>query len=270
MLIDNVKVMNFDNALRGMRNPKNSWQRSDSYFGIGSVEDVNRLVKTVSEDYRLSGMDSGTLAKSAVISSTDRYCEYAIIGPKDMKLAQSLIKGGSVHRKFLRQIFVTMDITAPLYVWKEADTYKVATVANSCSTMHTLANAPITLDLFETDDFAPGLTLVDDVDIGLRASCFIDDLEQLRQLHLHYKDLALKTKGEEQKKNEELSKKYWKELIRWLPESFLQKRTFSCNYETLINIVEWRGNHKLTEWHYICDRIKELPYAEEFIYYSLK
>jgi hypothetical protein len=163
-----------------------------------------------------------------------------------------MIKAGASDRKFLRQILVSVDITAPLYWWKEADTYKVATVANSTSTMHKLASTPITKECFEIGDYEPSLRLIDDVDIGLRVNCFIDDLEQLRQKYLETKD-----------------KKYWKELIRWLPNGWLQTRTWTGNYETLRNMYGQRRYHKLTEWSQdFCNWVKTLPYAEELILFN--
>lgn len=188
-----------------MRNPKDSWDRSDSDFS-----DPNN----------------------------------PFIGPNDMKLAQTLIAAGNEHRKFLRQIFVSMDITFPFYIWKEMDTYKVATVTNSCSSMHTLVNHPICISSFEIDDIETSIAFPE-------AESIINFCEFLRKRYLVTKDV-----------------KYWKELIRWLPESFLQKRTWSGNYETLRNIYHQRKNHKLTEWHQFCDIIMTLPYAEELIKYN--
>ena len=130
------------------------------------------------------------------------------------------------------------------------DTYKVGTTANSTSTMHKLASTPITLDCFETDDYEPKLQLIDPVHVDVRVSQFINDLEQLRQLYNQTKDI-----------------KYWKELIRWLPESWLQTRTWTANYAALRQIYHWRKNHKLTEWHQFCDFIMTLPYAEQLIAY---
>lgn len=205
MKIENIEVFNFKNSFRGMRNPKDSWERSDSDFS-----DPNN----------------------------------PIIGPNDMKLAQTLIAAGNEHRKFLRQIFVSMDITFPFYVWKEMDTYKVATVTNSCSSMHTLVNHPICISSFEIDDMEKSIAFPE-------AESIINYCEFLRKQYLATKDI-----------------KYWKELIRWLPESFLQKRTWSGNYETLRNIYHQRKNHKLTEWHKFCDTIMTLPYAEELIKYN--
>jgi hypothetical protein len=224
MKFEKTQVFNFDGALRGMRNPMNSWEKSDSNFYW-------------------------------------RYGEQPFyhIGENDMNLAKRLIAGGTEHRKFLRQIMVSVDITAPLYWWKEFDTYKVGTTANSTSTMHKLASTPITLDCFETGDYTalndeilkvPSeggcchelFTLNEGVDL------FIQMLENLRLKYLETKD-----------------KRYWKELIRWLPNGWLQTRTITMNYENLRSMYHQRENHKLTEWHSFCDWVKTLPYAQEFI-----
>ena len=173
-----------------------------------------------------------------------------IIGENDLKLAQSLIKAGSEHRKFMRQIFVSVDITAPLYWWKEFDTYKVGTVSNSTSTMHTLASMPITRNCFERDDF-------EEVKIDMSINNFwesylIPTLEQLRQ-----------------KYNETKDKRYWKELIRLLPESWLQKRTVTMDYENLLAMCSkgQRRFHKLTEWSKsFIDWARSLPCAQELIF----
>lgn len=183
-----------------------------------------------------------------------------------MKLAQTLIKAGNEHRKFMRQIFVSVDITAPLYWWKEFDTYKVGTVANSTSTMHKLATTPITLDCFEIDDYDRNLSLTDDPknDDGLdNISTFEEDiiyvLENIRQKYLETKD-----------------KRYWKELIRWLPESWLQKRTVTMTYENLLAMCSkgQRRFHKLNEWSgqdnsnvpNLISWARTLPYAQELIF----
>ena len=219
MKFENTQVFNFEGALRGMRNPKNSWAKSDSFY------------------------------------DGEKY----IIGENDMKLATTLTKAGSEHRKFLRQIFVSVDITAPLYWWKEFDTYKVGTVANSTSTMHKLASTPITIDCFECDDYSPETRLMDDISIGVCAASFISELEQLRKLYLETND-----------------KTYWKELIRWLPESWLQTRTVTLNYENLLAICRHRRHHKLNEWSgadkadlpNFISWARSLPYAKEFIFYD--
>ena len=230
MKFENIRVYNFENALRGMRNPLASWKKIDSEFGVRPrVEVPEGAVIT-------HGYENGL-------------CEYAKIGPNDMGLAKRLIAGGSEHRKFLRQIFVTVDITAPLYYFKEFDTYRIGVTENSTSTMHKLASTPITLDCFELGDYSPELDMIDDVPLGLRVDSFIDDLEQMRQKYLMTND-----------------KRYWKELVRWLPNGWLQTRTVTMNYENLLSMYHQRRNHKLTEWSIdFINFIKSLPYASDFL-----
>lgn len=235
MEFKNTEVCGFKHALRGMRNPKDSWDKSDSEYWL-----PNKFMEE-----NVSGEN---------IEWTPYH-----IGKNDMKLAQTLIKAGNEHRKFMRQIFVSVDITAPLYWWKEFDTYKVGTVANSTSTMHKLATTPITLDCFEIDDYDRNLSLTDNPkdDDGLdNISTFEEDiiyvLENIRQKYLETKD-----------------KRYWKELVRWLPESWLQKRTITMNYENVRNMYFQRRNHKLTEWsESFIKWVESLPYAEELIMYD--
>ena len=205
MKFENTEVFNFEGALRGMRNPLNSWDKGDSGY-------IDR-----------------------------RFNDQFYIGKNDLDLAQRLIKAGSEHRKFLRQIFVSVDITAPLYWWKEFDTYKVGTVANSTSTMHKLASMPITMDCFEMGDYC-----------GFFETPWKNLIALLEQCRKEY--------------NETKDKRYWKELIRLLPESWLQKRTITMNYENILNMYRQRKHHKLTEWSKsFCDWVKTLPYAEELI-----
>ena len=229
MKFENTEVWGFEHAIRGMRNPLESWDKSDSGCKLYcSVEGVC-VEKPCSYD-NCNGC------------TTTEY----IIGKNDLELMQKLVKAGSEHRKFLRQIFVAVDITAPLYFFKELDTYKVGTVANSTSTMHKLASTPITIDCFEMGDFTP---LIDNFKIDLSWQTIMTYLEQLRQRY-----------------NETKDKRYWKELIRLLPESWLQKRTITMNYENILNMYRQRKNHKLTEWSKsFCDWVKTLPYAEELI-----
>ena len=230
MKFENTEVWGFEHALRGMRNPKNSWNKSDSYYEYDNQKDC------VTKDANF------------------------VIGENDMKLAQTLIKAGSEHRKFMRQIFVSVDITAPLYWWKEFDTYKVGTVANSTSTMHKITSQPITLDCFEIDDYEKDLFMyyehsyVKDMVADIVRNC-----ETLRQRYLETKD-----------------KRYWKELIRWLPESWLQKRTVTMTYENLIAMCSkgQRRFHKLNEWSgqdnpnvpNFVSWARTLPYAQELIF----
>lgn len=234
MKFEKTEVFNFEGALRGMRNPMESWDKSDSEW------------KTFEErHYGMFGYST--------------FNTEFVIGKNDLELAQKLIKRGSVHRKFMRQIFVSVDITAPLYWWKEFDTYKVGTVANSTSTMHKLASTPINLDCFEMDDFEhfefdmPSDTkdapVVYDSIVQWRIE--IELLEALRKKYFETKE-----------------KKYWKALIRKLPESWLQTRTVTMNYENLLGICspDQRRNHKLTEWSKsFIDWAKTLPYANELL-----
>ena len=215
MKFENTSVYNIYNAILGSRNPKNSWGKSDSVFKgyNGKIENTE-------------------------------------IGQNDLKLAQTLIKAGSEHRKFMRQIFVSVDIIAPLYWWKEFETYKVGTVANSTSTMHKLASTPITIDCFEMDDF--------------------ENLEDLEYPFAHVWEHTINNcEILRQKYNETKDKRYWKELIRLLPESWLQKRTVTMDYENLLAMCSkgQRRFHKLTEWsEAFIGWARSLPYAQELIF----
>ena len=230
MKFENTEVWGFEHALRGMRNPKNSWSKSDSYYEYDNQKDC------VTKDANF------------------------VIGENDMKLAQTLIKAGSEHRKFMRQIFVSVDITAPLYWWAEYDTYKVGTVANSTSKMHTITNNSITLDCFEIDDYEKDLFMYyEHSDVKDMVADIVRNCETLRQRYLETKD-----------------KRYWKELIRWLPESWLQKRTVTMTYENLLAMCSkgQRRFHKLNEWSgqdnpnvpNFISWARTLPYAQELIF----
>ena len=216
MKFENTRVFNFEGAFRGMRNPLESWSKSDSCI------------------------------------NNDEF----IIGPNDLQLAQRLINAGSEHRKFMRQIFVSVDIAAPFYWWKEFDTYKIGTVANSTSTMHKLMSKPFTFEMFETDDFNNDIEEENFQKI-------LDICNDYREAYLEFKDC--KDEG-----IQFLAKTYWKALIRILPESFLQTRTITMNYENLYNMVRQRKGHKLTEWHSFIDWVKTLPYSNEFILNNFK
>lgn len=286
MKFENTEVWGFEHAFRGMRNPKNSWDKSDSIFSISNLDyyegdydiankwvaathpELNWPEEFTDEGSKLAEKYDEQLLKNGKlkINVSDNVGSFAMIGPNDMKLAQTLIKGGSEHRKFLRQICVSVDITAPLYWWKEFDTYKIGTTANSTSTMHKLTSKPITLDCFEIDDMNSDLIYYSipeyaggpaENDIGMLSDFMIEQLEFLRQKYLETKD-----------------KRYWKELVRWLPESWLQTRTWTANYEVIHTIVHQRKNHKLNEWSGQDDPSKmnfikwtrELPYAQYFIF----
>ncbi len=199
--LERTSVMNIENAIRGARNPMNSWGRMDSYYDEAGA-----------------------------------YC----LGPNDLDLAKRLRKAGSDHRKFIRQIFVSVDITAPLYWWKEYDTYKVSTVANSTSTMHKIHSKAFSIEDFSCDHMTDGTKTF--------MYTIVDQLEMIR-----LRFLETKNKGD------------WYDMIQLLPSSYNQMRTCTFNYETLINIYHSRKNHKLSEWHEFCDWIKTLPYGNELI-----
>ncbi len=206
--IENASVYGFEETIRGMRNPMNSWDKSDSKWH-----------------------------KDAELNLTPRFD----VGANDLKLMQNLIKAGSGdHRKYLRMIIVYVDITAPLYWWKEADTYKVGTVANSCSTMHKIHAKEFTVDDFSHEKL-----------FGCSMSILNKTVEMLNE----YRDLFIKSNN----------KCYWWQMIQLLPSSYNQKRTVMLNYEVLRNMYHSRKNHKLDEWRDFCEFIKSLPYGEELI-----
>ena len=243
MKFDKTDVWGFEHALRGMRNPMASWERSDSVFTEGCPY----------------GNTDVLCDKCKCFQGYDKPCA-PLIGDNDMHLAQTLISAGAEHRKYMRQIFVSVDITAPLYWWKEFDTYKVGTTANSTSTMHKLSETKITKDCFETDDYHGDLNLGDGQTMENALDPIINTLEALRLEYIRTGD-----------------KKYWKELIRWLPESWLQTRTVTMNYENVYSMVHQRKNHKLNEWSGRDDDTltnfiswaKTLPYAGELIFADL-
>lgn len=243
MKFENTQVMNFEGALRGMRAPMASWAKSDSQWNTN--------------DECINPNHPDGCATCPAFQGFGFPC--FLIGPNDMDLCRRLINGDPSHRKFLRQIFVSVDITAPLYWFKEFDTYRIGVTENSTSTMHKLASTPITKDCFEMDDYQdiPIETLYYNEDseepfYDYHTDGFIDELietlEQLRQKYLETKD-----------------KRYWKELVRWLPNGWLQTRTVTMNYENLRSIVHQRAGHKLTEWRSFLEWVEELPYAKELI-----
>lgn len=275
MKFENTYVSNFQGAFRGLRNPLESWSRSDSVFGIDSEDyfdkdweiasayiDANEKYDYEEEYdkyYEAQEKYANWLIKNGILKNQNEYIEYAIIGPKDLDLAHRMIKAGSSDSKFLRQINVSVDITAPLYFFKEFDTYKIGTVANSTSTMHKLASTPITIDCFETDDYKKSLLLSEkNTEEGV-FGYFVDDMA--KELINHLETLRLKYL-------ETKDKKYWKELIRWLPNGWLQTRTVTMNYAVLRNQYFQRQHHKLSEWHQYCEWIESLPYSEDLIIYT--
>lgn len=233
--IENTEVLGWDAAIRGMRNPLNSWEKSDSQF----VRDP----------------DYGCFGVCPCAELVD--CDCCHVGPNDLKLMNTLRNAGTDHRKFMRMITVYLDITAPLYWWKEFDTYKVGTVANSCSTMHKIADKEFTLEDFShehllsmaNNDAGDALFLNDANNIRVDGD---DLLGLIINVLNYYRGRYIKTKD----------KRYWWQLIQLLPSSYNQKRTVMLNYEVLANIYKSRRNHKLDEWHTLCDRIESLPYSK--------
>ena len=219
--------MNLENALRGMRNPKQSWDKSDSHHCADG------------------GLYEGACkCEGCLLNFPDcMVCGGYVVGKNDLNLAQRLARAGSDHRKFLRQIFVSVDVTAPLYWWKEYDTYKVGTVANSTSTMHTLHTKPFTRDDFSCERMTGDA-------LALLTEHVIPFLEDTRQWYNTEEHPVLK-------------QAFWDDMIQTLPSSYNQMRTCTLNYENLLNIYHARKNHKLPEWHTFCDWIKTLPYFNE-------
>ena len=214
----NTKVFNFEGALRGMRNPLNSWDKSDSIFYLHGKESLT-------------------------------------IGPNDLNLAQRLILAGDEHAKFLRQIFTSVDITAPLYWWKEADTYKVGTTANSTSTMHKLMAKEFEHSDFEFDDGSLEISTYQITHGGLFELNYEDYINDILIMCNKLREKYLETND----------KRYWRALVQILPNAYLQTRTWTANYAILRNIYFQRKNHKLKEWHLFCDWIIDLPYSTELI-----
>ena len=207
--VENVEVLGWEHAIRGMRNPKNSWAKSDS------------------------GPECPYGKEKCCGECQQNFC----IGPNDKQLMMALRNAGTDHRKFMRMITVYLDITAPLYWWKEFDTYKVGTVANSCSTMHIITDKP-----FELDDFSHE-------HLGFQSVRVLKDTIKVMN---DFREEFIK---DHEKEN-------WWQLIQLLPSSYNQKRTVMLNYEVLANIYKSRRHHKLDEWHTLCDRIESLPYSE--------
>lgn len=216
--VENIEIFGLDGAMRGMRNPLNSWDKADT---------------TIYQEH-------------------DR--EFINIGVNDLNLAIRLIKAGTEHRKFLRMIHVQMDVTAPLYWWKEADTYKVGTTANSCSTMHKIAAKEFTLDDFSHDHLFNDAVVYNGYVSTSVLECVIGALNEFRNLYLETKD-----------------KRYWWQMIQLLPSSYNQRRTWDMSMETLLSILHQRKNHKLDEWNEFRDIcLEQVPYLKEFYEASLK
>ena len=228
MKFENTEVFNFEGALRGMRNPKNSWDKSDSHYCIPNECIQCKNIEPKENPYEWQPCTGEDIS----------WTPYKI-GEADMKLAQALITGGPVHSKFLRQIFVSVDITAPIFFNAELDTYKVGTVRNSCSFMHKGVSKPFTLEDFDINYMASGMW-----------NLVIDELNRLRELYLKDKDPIV-----------------FEAIRQLLPSGYEQKFTWTANYEILRNIYHWRKKHRLSHWRKFCDWIEQLPYSQALIVY---
>ena len=229
--LENTEVVGLEHAIRGIRNPMNSWAKSDSERKYENIRDSEG---------------------------------YLVIGPNDYSLMMKLRNAGTDHRKFMRMITVYLDITAPLYWWKEFDTYKVGTVANSCSTMHKIADKEFTLDDFSHEHlFKP-----DDVGCMYYSATAEEEFTSTDALMVIiealnvYRKTYMAVKADTVSDYDNMPKEYWWQMIQLLPSSYNQKRTVMLNYEVLANIYKSRRNHKLDEWHTFCDWIESLPYSE--------
>ena len=237
--IENTEVMGWEHAIRGMRNPKNSWEKSDSNWRyIAPAQRENHILASCSDDSEFW------------------------IGPNDADLMNRLRNAGTDHRKFMRMITVYLDITAPLYWWKEFDTYKVGTVANSCSTMH-----KITAKEFDVNDFShEHIEELDGDEYNMSYDWLLRTVDILNYYRKKYNTASEKLKRDitdaERKHVLAQQKLFWWQMIQLLPSSYNQKRTVMLNYEVLANIYKSRRHHKLDEWHTFCDWIETLPYSE--------
>lgn len=235
--IENTEVVGWGPALRGMRNPKNSWDRADSHLCDSLKAEYGDCPMVMNDHEPAIDCNNGEYG----------FC----IGENDMHLAKTLAEGGPVHAKYRRMIVVYADITAPLYWWKEFDTYKIGTVANSCSTMHKIHAKEFTLEDFSVEHLVPDGTRLMDLIIGA--------LNSTREVYLdfdHFRDQGDLSPGITRKKD------VWWQMIQLLPSSYNQRRTVMMSYEMLTNAYMWRKDHKLDEWREFCDWVKGLPYSE--------
>lgn len=242
--IESTEVMGWEAAIRGMRNPMNSWEKSDSRFGCGN--DNEYFCDNCSSSFHCTSLK-----------------KTYNIGPNDLDLMTRLRNAGTDHRKFMRMITVYLDITAPLYWWKEFDTYKVGTVANSCSTMHKIAAKE-----FTPEDFSHEHLFKEDDVGGMYYSATAEEeftstdvLKVIIEALNVYRKTYMAVKADTVSDYDHMAKEYWWQLIQLLPSSYNQKRTVMLNYEVLANIYKSRKDHKLDEWHTFCDWIESLPYS---------
>ena len=273
MQFDNTRTFNWEGAFHGMRAPLESWAKSDSMFGLAPMESIYDLemlntwrdkeypdgFNTEQERTAYNAEKISWIDNNGILRCDNDCMEFAFLGPADLDLAQRLIKAGPEHRKFLRQIFVSAYISLPLSVWKQLDTYKIGTVTNSTSTMHKIQSKPLTRESFEIEQIPYEEQEEMEQRDGIYCTGELDDLfdetiqtcEDLRRAFNQTKD-----------------KRYWRKLIELLPESYLQAREYTLNYEVLRSIVHQRKGHKLGEWQKFIHWVHTLPYAEELIFYD--
>lgn len=273
MQFDNTRTFNWEGAFHGMRAPLESWAKSDSMFGLAPMESTYDLemlntwrdkeypdgFNTEQERTAYNAEKISWIDNNGILRCDNNCMEFAFLGPADLDLAQRLIKAGPEHRKFLRQIFVSAYISLPLSIWKQLDTYKIGTVTNSTSTMHKIQSKPLTRESFEIEQIPYEEQEEMEQRDGIYCAGELDDLfdetiqtcEDLRRAFNQTKD-----------------KRYWRKLIELLPESYLQAREYTLNYEVLRSIVHQRKGHKLGEWQKFIHWVHTLPYAEELIFYD--
>lgn len=273
MQFDNTRTFNWEGAFHGMRAPLESWAKSDSMFGLAPMESTYDLemlntwrdkeypdgFNTEQERTAYNAEKISWIDNNGILCCDNNCMEFAFLGPADLDLAQRLIKAGPEHRKFLRQIFVSAYISLPLSIWKQLDTYKIGTVTNSTSTMHKIQSKPLTRESFEIEQIPYEEQEEMEQRDGIYCAGELSDLfdetiqtcEDLRRAFNQTKD-----------------KRYWRKLIELLPESYLQAREYTLNYEVLRSIVHQRKGHKLGEWQKFIHWVHTLPYAEELIFYD--
>lgn len=273
MQFDNTRTFNWEGAFHGMRAPLESWAKSDSMFGLAPMESIYDLemlntwrdkeypdgFNTEQERTAYNAEKISWIDNNGILRCDNNCMEFAFLGPADLDLAQRLIKAGPEHRKFLRQIFVSTYISLPLSIWKQLDTYKIGTVTNSTSTMHKIQSKPLTRESFEIEQIPYEEQEEMEQRDGIYCAGELSDLfdktiqicEDLRKAFNQTKD-----------------KRYWRKLIELLPESYLQAREYTLNYEVLRSIVHQRKGHKLGEWQKFIHWVHTLPYAEELIFYD--
>lgn len=273
MQFNNTRTFNWEGAFHGMRAPLESWAKSDSMFGLAPMESTYDLemlntwrdkeypdgFNTEQERTAYNAEKISWIDNNGILRCDNNCMEFAFLGPADLDLAQRLIKAGPEHRKFLRQIFVSTYISLPLSIWKQLDTYKIGTVTNSTSTMHKIQSKPLTRESFEIEQIPYEEQEEMEQRDGIYCAGELDDLF----------DETIQTCEDLRKAfNQTKDKRYWRKLIELLPESYLQAREYTLNYEVLRSIVHQRKGHKLGEWQKFIHWVHTLPYAEELIFYD--